>query len=63
MTPGARRGISMCSDWMLRFSFINVINIRKSLRTLQNKVRINVVLIEFILFVNVFMAFKKCIVQ
>ena len=34
----------------------------KSCRTLQNKVRINVLPEQLTLFVNVFMAFKNCVV-
>ena len=36
---------------------------RKSCRTLQNKIRINVVPVQLARFVNMFVAFKKCIIQ
>ena len=42
---------------------LNIYRERKSLRTLQNRVRINVVLVQLTLFVNMFVAFKKCIIQ
>ena len=36
---------------------------RKSRRTLQNKVRLKVLPEQLTLFVNTFVAFKKCIIQ
>ena len=36
---------------------------RKSRRTLQNKVRIDVFPVQFTRFVSMFVAFRKCIIQ